>query len=176
MEDWSKIFDYNESSPSCLRWKIKPARNVRVGDDAGCLDKSTGYYIVGYNRKTYCCHRVVWELFNEGIDQYTQVDHVNGVSIDNNILNLRLVTARQNMQNRKMQSRNKSEVTGVCLTSKDNIWVASWYNLDRKQRSKGFSVNKYGYDLAFQLACDYRARMIQELNSEGSDYTARHGT
>lgn len=43
MEDWSKIFYYDETSPSYLRWKIKPAKNVDIGDDAGCL-KSVGYY------------------------------------------------------------------------------------------------------------------------------------
>lgn len=28
---------------------------------------------------------------------------------------------------------------------------------------------------AFRLACDYRVRMIEELNSDGAGYTEHHG-
>ena len=175
MEDWSKILYYDETSPSCLRWKIKPAKNVDIGDVAGCL-KSVGYYKVGYNRKSYSCHRIVWELFYGEIDQCFQVDHINGASTDNSISNLRLVNIRQNSQNRKMLTTNTSGATGVSLKSNGTQWRADWSNLDGKQESKVFSINKYGYELAFNLACEYRTKMIQEMNARGSDYTDRHGT
>lgn len=33
--DFSNVFYYDITSPSCLRWKIKPANHVQVGDIAG---------------------------------------------------------------------------------------------------------------------------------------------
>ena len=174
MEDWSKAFYYDETSPSCLRWRIKPSQHVDMGGVAGYL-KSGGYYVVGFNREKYLCHRVIWELFNEEIGERLQIDHINGLRTDNRILNLRLVTNHQNNQNQKMQSTNTSGVTGVSLDSRNNQWKAKWCSRDGKQKNKSFSINKYGYDSAFKLACDFRIKMILELNLEGSDYTVRHG-
>ena len=54
MEDWSKAFYYDETSPSCLRWRIKPSQHVDMGGVAGYL-KSGGYYVVGFNREKYLC-------------------------------------------------------------------------------------------------------------------------
>lgn len=176
MQDWSKIFYYDVTSPSCLRWKISPAKSVDIGDTAGGIHKSDGYYMVGYKRKIYVCHRIIWELFNGRIEKGIHIDHINGIRTDNDISNLRLVTNRQNRQNQKMDIRNTSGVAGVSLFSIGNSWQASWHNLNGKQEGKSFSINKYGYDEAFKLACEYRSKMIQELNSNGCDYTDRHGT
>ena len=49
----SDRFYYDDTSPSCLRWKInvrsgrnKNQLNVKVGDVAGGLNNSSGYYQV----------------------------------------------------------------------------------------------------------------------------------
>lgn len=175
MEDWSKAFYYDETSPSFLRWKIKPSQNVDIGGVAGSLDNQ-GYYRVHYCKEKYLCHRVVWELFNEEIEESLQVDHINGIRTDNRASNLRLVTRSHNLQNQKKYSNNTSGVTGVCLDSRSESWRVRWVNLDGKRKGKSFSVDKYGYDLAFQLACDYRNKMILEINNNGGEYTERHGT
>jgi hypothetical protein len=39
-----------------------------------------------------------------------------------------------------------------------------------------FSISKLGNDEAFRQACEYRAKMIAELNEQGANYTERHGT
>jgi len=174
MEKLLDVFYYDETSPSFLRWKVKTGK-VNKGDVAGCLAHGCDYYRVRYNKKLYRCHRVIWYLFNKSIDDDLQVDHINGVSTDNHISNLRLVTNQQNGQNVKKHSTNTSGVVGVCLDSIRNRWISQWYDLSGNGRRKVFNINKYGYDLAFQLACEYRCRMIKELNSEGCDYTDRHG-
>jgi hypothetical protein len=33
----------------------------------------------------------------------------------------------------------------------------------------------YGNDFAFELACNYRDKMIEDLNKAGAGYTERHG-
>jgi hypothetical protein len=76
-------------------------------------------------------------------------------------------------RNQKMRATNTSGVTGVVFYEKNGSWVAEWL-VNSKHRSKSFSIKKYG-DQAFQLACEYRAKMIAELNAQGAGYTSTHG-
>lgn len=46
-----------------------------------------------------------------------QIDHINGCRDDNRILNLRCVSASENMKNSKISSRNTSGVLGVRFVS-----------------------------------------------------------
>lgn len=71
-----------------------------------------------------------------------------------------------------MNTSNISGVTGVYLTN--GRWIAQWRD-DKEAKTKSFSTNKYGHDKAFELACAYREKMIQELNAQGAGYTERHG-
>lgn len=81
-----------------------------------------------------------------------------------------------------MLSVNKSGVNGVFYRKVksrhgegrcNDYWFASWR--DGKQHSKAFSVSKYGHDLAFQLACEHREKMIAQLNEQGAGYSPTHG-
>lgn len=79
-------------------------------------------------------------------------------------------------RNRRKQSNNTSGVTGVHYKESKSSWVASWYDLDTgAPKNKWFSINKYGNEEAFRLACDYRKKMIQELNEKGAGYSDSHG-
>ena len=74
-------------------------------------------------------------------------------------------------------SCNVSGVTGVSFKEAKGYanWRAKWHDLDGKRHERSFSVLKYGHDKAFELACKYRAKMIEELNSQGANYSERHG-
>lgn len=90
--------------------------------------------------------------------------------------NIRWATTEQQSKNKRMQSNNKSGKTGVSIkeTESDILVTAKW-NEGGKSRTKTFSANKYGYDKAFKLACDYRDAMIQKLIASGESYTEFHG-
>lgn len=90
--------------------------------------------------------------------------------------NLRWATDSQQARNKGMYSNNKSGVNGVHTQTLKGVvgWVATWYEA-RKSKSKRFSVEKYGEELAFFLACEYRDVMIQRLNLVGAGYTENHG-
>lgn len=75
-----------------------------------------------------------------------------------------------------MPENNTSGVVGVYFCNKRPAWQAYWTPPGKRQRGKSFSVNKYGYEQAFHLACEHRAAMIEELNQHGDGYTTRHGT
>lgn len=94
------LFDYNPDNGE-LRWK-NPPREFLCGKIAGCSTPS-GYRIVRFNRKPYFVHRIVWKMCN-GVEPEGQIDHINHIRDDNRIKNLRVVTNRENSQNRVDQS------------------------------------------------------------------------
>jgi hypothetical protein len=111
-----------------------------------------------------------------GNDKYS-VDRIN-----NNLgyvpNNVRWATLTQQARNKGKSSNNTSGVTGVRWKldrSKIRYVVATWSSLDKKSHSKSFSENKYGEELAFFMACEYREQMISLLNLQGAGYAENHG-
>ena len=189
MIDWNEYFYYDSSSPSGLRWKKsiysgkhKNILNVMEGDVAGGIRSDSGYWMVSLGNKQYPNHRVIWKILKGDIPLGMQIDHVDGNRQNNLISNLRTVTKAENARNAKQQTNNSSGVSGVTLHSIYNKyqqatqWRARWNTLDGKRKAKSFSIEKYGYNEAFRLACEWRQKMILELNTQGAGYTDRHRT
>lgn len=176
--NWEEILEYDESSPSGLLWAIE-IKNVRVsiGDVVGCKSACGRYWVTKYNKKKYYVHRIVWELNNGRIPDEMLIDHLNGNGLYNNISNLRLVTQMGNSHNVKKLSSNTSGVAGVVLQEGRGgymSWTASFFRSDGTRARKTFGVDKYGYDLAFNMACLCREEMLASEQVE--PYTVRHGT
>lgn len=175
---------YDESSPSALRWKraYNKGSNVKAGDVAGSLDN--GYWKVHALGRNYKAYKIVWALHNDfqNQDGY-HIDHIDGDSSNNKVENLRLVDPTLNARNKPMLKSNKSGVHGVCFQTVKtrqgkyvDRYVAGWRDLQGNPRTKCFSVNKYGKELAEFLAQEYRQHQIDLLNLMGAGYTDRHGT
>lgn len=79
--------------------------------------------------------------------------------------NIRWESPLQQAHNRGKFVTNTSGVTGVSLKQDKGYayWIAFWCDKDKKLKSKHFSIAKFGYDQAFEMACDYRKEMISEL-------------
>ena len=172
--DWHKYFYYDETSPSCLRWKIDKGRRSK-GDVVS--KKTQRYYVVWLSEKQYCLHRIIYEMHFGKIAEGLVVDHINQDSFCNRIDNLRAITQVKNQRNNRKRISNTSGVHGVSLdekTSGNFYWVASWNITENKQVHKSFSLKKFGA-YAFLLACEYRKQMIEELNAQGAGYTEQHG-
>lgn len=184
--DWNEWFEYDETSPSCLRWKIDiyncfgVLTRTRKGMVAGSLDVH-GYYRVQLNKTHYKVHRIIYEmLFDVRLDEDVEIDHDDGIRSNNKISNLK--PTYSNPRNMKRSSSNTSGVNGVSIHNVPQAngyavtcWRASWTELDGTRKNKSFSVNKYGYDNAFELACKHRIEQINRMNKEGAGYTERHG-
>ena len=183
--DFSEYFYYDETSPSCLRWKVDvlsgknySSARIKKGDVAGSLNKK-GYYHVMCNWKDYRCHRIVYEImFDVKLDNYGHIDHINGISSDNSKGNLRIVDTKGNAQNRKKQHNNSTGKTGASFTTngKGRTYATTSWREDGKARCRTFSVLKYGLLPAFSMAVNYRKVMIETLNIRGAGYTERHGS
>ena len=60
----------------------------------------TGYFVISLNKngikKQYRLHRLIAIAFIDNINNYPQINHINGVKTDNRIENLEWCTAKQN--------------------------------------------------------------------------------
>lgn len=188
MMDWIRHFKYDEDSPTCLVW-VRDCRSgknhqiihISAGSPAGHLvfnDLGLPLYIdIRVGGKTFKGGRVVWELFNGVIQDKMVIDHIDGNPHNNKISNLSCKTIAGNARNRKLPLNNTSGKVGVhwLKTKTDMRAMVRWNDLDGNRKSKSFSVKSVGEELAFKLACEYRDKILVELNSNGAGYTERHG-
>jgi len=143
-ETIEESLEYDATSPSGLKWKIKSGKSIHVGAVAGCLTEY-GYYRVSINRKLYAAHRIVWFLV-KGEWPTGQIDHINGIGSDNRIENLRVVNSSENNQNKKAPNTNSSGFMGVSWNKKGKKWEAR-IKLNGKQKYLGyFSTPELAYD------------------------------
>ena len=90
--------------------------------------------------------------------------------------NLRWATDRQQNRNKRLHSHNKSGVRGVHykkvvlkLGDVREYYVAFIRDNNAKRVSKLFSINKYGDEYAFKLACEWRLKKVEEINQTSED-------
>lgn len=177
-------FYYDDSSPTCLRFKEdvfkgrKYANKAASKDDvAGCnTDTTRGITVRGF---VYPLCRVVWMVYFGEIPDGYVVDHIDGDVRNNKISNLRVISQKLNTRNRKKPSTNTSGVVGVNLMLYKGVrhrWCAAYADDTGKRRMKYFSIKKLGDEEAFRQACEWRKEQIEILNLQGAGYTERHGT
>ena len=179
--DFSEYVYYDETSPSCLRWKVKTGRKVVIGAKAG--SKHTHAWGVRIMRKRYLAHRVIYEILIGKIPDGYDIDHIDRNPHNNKLSNLRAVPHWLNMRNLSLREDTRSGVTGVHYKEIYDKradytytgWRAEWRDLSGKNCTKLFSTRKYGDCLAFQLAREHREKMISELNERGAGYSPTHG-
>jgi hypothetical protein len=78
-----------------LVWKKSPSSRAVVGSPIGSVTRD------GYRRCSgQQVHRLVWLYFTGQVPD-KDIDHINGVRLDNRIENLRLVSRMENLWNRR---------------------------------------------------------------------------
>ena len=118
IERCKELFEYRDGK---LIRKVRTANRVNVGDVAGSLHKSSGYYLVSIDGKRFNVSRIVYAMhFGDPGDK--QIDHVNQIKTDDRIENLRLVTQKENLRNQPNRKNNSSGITGVFWCKKSQKW------------------------------------------------------
>lgn len=183
--NFSDYLYYDETSPSCLRWKVwnrqfNPKSRRDPGDIAGYVNKGSSNSLdrwkVCISGTEYMAHRIVMVLFGYDPGRLV-VNHIYCNPLNNKISNLELATNTQNSRRKKnnkglgLLPHNTSGVNGVRETitnsGKDTYAHAFWLNpTDNKTKNKFFSYSKYGKEEAWRLAIEYRENIIKELWKE----------
>lgn len=96
-------------------------------------------------------HKLLCPLFKE-------VDHINRNGLDNRRTNLRSGDGFVNARNQGRRKDNASGKTGVHFSKSENLWVVQ-FPIGGKRRKKTFSVSKYGFEGAKELATAFRERI-----------------
>lgn len=121
-----------------------------------------GYFQGQILDKLQRAHRVVWAHYY-GEWPKDQVDHINGVRIDNRIANLRSVTNKQNSRNSTLNIRNTSGVCGVSWCEERKKWQA-YITVDGKMRPLGRYEHKS------------EAIAVRKAAEKEHGFSERHGT
>lgn len=177
-----ELVDYDYATGE-FTWKAKTSNHsarVNIGDKIGWIGVA-GYRHTELDGGSYRCHRLVW-LYVHGKFPEAHLDHLDGDRANNRIENLRECSSSGNAKNKTKQSNNTSGFTGVKLqrlkrkSGKINErWVAKWCESVGTSNTKSFSVFKYGYEQAKEMAISYRDNKIKEMKQAGDAYTERHG-
>lgn len=159
-------------------WSMK--YDTAITDVIQCAEGVPKYYkntlVINGRKSGYPRHRLVAITFIPNPLSLPQVDHIYHNGFNNCVDNLRWVDMVTNNRNSPMHRNNTSGVTGVNFNRSKNSWRARWCDLETgKRRCKTFSINKYGEEEAFRLACECRDVMIREMNKKGAGYSENHG-
>jgi hypothetical protein len=125
------LWDY-DSETGMMTWRVKPCPKVRVGDVAGSYSK--GYLKGMYKGKKYLVHRLAW-LIVTGSWPVNEIDHINGVRDDNRLVNLRDVTARENLLN--MRRHREGQLRYVTFHKPSGKWHSRTPQIDGKRKYLG---------------------------------------
>ncbi len=104
-------------------------------------------------------------FFHKYITGNEMTDHINRDPMDNRLINLRKTTPKLNNNNRKAPKKcleYSFHKLGVRFLNKDESWQAR-IKQDGKEYTKSFSVKKYGYEEAKQLAINAREEFNEKF-------------
>lgn len=127
------------------KWYFKEAANGN-GGYAARID------LTGGKRTLVMMHRAIFLKHNPdlSISSLEDVDHINGLKLDNRSSNLRAASRHQNSGNRGANKRNTSGYKGVNFYAKSNSWRAQIMD-NGKKRHIGYYASPEEAALAYNI-------------------------
>lgn len=168
-DDISKYFYYDETSPSCLRWRVDVGKRNTIafksaGDVAGSYHPERNRYLVTLNGTIYMAHRIVVVLHGITIPDNYHVNHKDCNSNNNKISNLEVVPPSVNAQLKTDYVYSKANI-GILIedTKYGKVVRARFVDINGKRVQK--SITTHSED-EIKLACDkliaWRNEQIEE--------------
>jgi len=116
------ILDFDPET-GLFKWAIDHSRKSKKGSLPGNIN-TLGYHVLCIDRKDYYAHRLAW-FYVHGVWPSGDIDHINGIRSDNRLSNLRDVTHRVNLENRRRATRtNKTGYLGVSWSKVSGKYIA----------------------------------------------------
>lgn len=135
------ILDYDKDTGIFI-WKISPSNNIKSGSVAGGA-ATRGYINIRIKGKNCKAHRLAW-LVVYGEIPNGHIDHINGITSDNRICNLRVANNSLNQQNLKFATKkNSTGFLGVSWCKRANKFRAQ-LKYAGKNKTIGFSDTAEG--------------------------------
>lgn len=179
MSKYNEFYVYDPKSPTGLISKSsgKAAGTFRYRKDGS---KKQVQLHCKQLKEYPAAHRVIWEIVNGPIPKGMVIDHSDGDPFNNTLSNLRVVTQAVNTRNKKLYVTNTSGTAGVCVIRPNKnypqgAFESQYYTADKKRVHKTFNIATFGEEEALALAIQFREAGIEEANSNGADYSERHG-
>jgi len=106
-------------------------------------------YKGGFSER-FSIHNLVCFVFlsYERKDSKIVVDHINNVGTDNRLVNLQVISQRENLSK---ENRGNSKYTGVHFSKRDRNWKA-YITINNKRKHLGVFDNEYDAHLEYQKA------------------------
>lgn len=82
----------------------------------------SGHLYTSIWARKFLVHRIIWKMVH-GVDA-EDIDHINGDSSDNRLVNLRDVSHQENGRNMRLRKNNTSGVMGVYWSKPHEKWCA----------------------------------------------------
>jgi len=132
-DDPNFVFTYDETSPSCLRWRNPRKKGVaRKGEPVGTLNKLNSMWHVQFRGAPRPVHRIVWEMHKGEFDSRDTIHFRNENMSDPRIDNLYCMPYKdKNPQAQDLADMNWRECFDYKdghLYWKDNHWSGRTYN------------------------------------------------
>lgn len=126
----------------------------RVGSIAGTVKErhhTHPYLVIWVDGKLYRAHRLSW-FYVHGSWPVNGIDHINGDTLDNRLVNLRECTQQQNNGNHRVLNRkNTSGHRGVTWRGDKQKWKA-FININNRQVHLGYFETKEAAAAAYGIA------------------------
>ena len=112
-----------DACTGAFTWAVA-GRGIAIGKPAGAIT-SHGYRVIKLGRRPYRAARLAWFLVH-GAWPDGEIDHINGVRLDDRIANLRVVDRAGNSQNRWRAHRDHGTcgLMGVTWNKQHKRWQA----------------------------------------------------
>jgi hypothetical protein len=159
-QELKELLHYNPETGIFTR-KTKVNRNKVIGSIAGTVDVH-GYVAIAIDGKKYKAHRLAW-LYMYGKFPNHCIDHINNITTDNRIVNLRDATLSQNQYNKKLNINNTSGIKGVSWHTQRKKWRVRIY-VNQKEKNFGLYDD---LDLARLVAQEARNKYHKEYANHG---------
>ena len=166
----NSMFYVDETSPSCLRWKIPSGRYGRYPacSVAGSLQGKVGHRYWNINTKDFhiSAHRAVYLLTHGSIDSSLVINHINGNTSDNRPCNLEMITQSSNTFKRKKTPSSFTDGLSFRIMKGKYTFAIMTVSVNNKEYKKSVGVMTHGLMEATCEVIAFRKRILAEHNIE----------